>query len=680
MIGLIIFTSVSCDLSVSLGEGDLKIYLDNSSRNSSLTWLPNIDMEINSYTFRGSGPTAENSFIVEGFTGLTFSKTALAAGDWEITIEGYNEAGTLVGTETIQITIQKDEETTATATLEPLSGIGELELSVQWTDSENRLQDPQVWVTINDSNGESIEGVSTPVQLENSGQSAFKTIENLPSRWYEVTVALYDGTTEDLKVLEWEGVYSCRIVAEESTPGNVTIPENEIDFGTGRASFLLEREMQDPFTISLTASQEVVRTGNSVTFSAEGSYNPTSAQFRWYVDGKKKIGETSETFTYTFDEGGAHTVSLFVEDNGVLIGSKKSFEIKSIQSIGSGGIHTFLLIDDGTIMTTGNNEKGQLGLGESFESTESISNFTYVPEITDVKAVSAGFKHSIILKNNGTIWATGQNDKGQLGLGNTIDQMTFTQVPDISGVKAISVGSDFTIIIKEDGTLWATGNNEYGQLGLGNTTDQTTFTQIIGISNVKAVSAKYGFTMILKEDGTVWATGKNENGQLGLGNTIDQTTFTQVQSISNVEAISVGSAFTMALKEDGTLWATGDNAKGQFGLGNTTNSITFIQIPSISDVKAISNGNHFSAILKDDGTVWVTGDNVYGALGLGDISNRYTFTKVSLSDVKEINAKGYRFMILKEDGTLWAAGYTLYGQLGFESDDMRQKVYIEVNY
>ena len=74
------------------------------------------------------------------------------------------------------------------------------------------------------------------------------------------------------------------------------------------------------------------------------------------------------------------------------------------------------------------------------------------------------------------------------------------------------------MILKNDGSLWATGNNTWGQLGTGDTNSIWTLTPVM-MSGVAAVSAGLGHTMILKNDGTLWATGYNYPGTLGTGDT-----------------------------------------------------------------------------------------------------------------------------------------------------------------
>lgn len=96
----------------------------------------------------------------------------------------------------------------------------------------------------------------------------------------------------------------------------------------------------------------------------------------------------------------------------------------------------------------------------------------------------------------------------------------------MSDVKAVAAGSYHTIILKNDGTLWATGSNSYGQFGNGTSTNQNTPAQIM--SNVEAAAAGYAHTMVLKTDGTLWAAGGNGRGQLGDGTVVERYSFVQI--------------------------------------------------------------------------------------------------------------------------------------------------------
>jgi alpha-tubulin suppressor-like RCC1 family protein len=113
-----------------------------------------------------------------------------------------------------------------------------------------------------------------------------------------------------------------------------------------------------------------------------------------------------------------------------------------------------------------------------------IGTFTQVPGITaaDVNALAVNDLSNFILKTDGTIWGAGSSSNGELGFGDSTegkaDKTTFTQVPGISGVTAIAVGSNTSIILKEDGTIWGTGNNGSSQLGLNHSDKVYEFTQL----------------------------------------------------------------------------------------------------------------------------------------------------------------------------------------------------------
>ena len=77
-----------------------------------------------------------------------------------------------------------------------------------------------------------------------------------------------------------------------------------------------------------------------------------------------------------------------------------------------------------------------------------------------------------------------------------------------------------SLILKNDGTLWSCGQNNYGQLGLGNYTNRTTFTQVtINIDNIKNINCESLHSFILKNDGTLLSCGNNYEGQLNRGST-----------------------------------------------------------------------------------------------------------------------------------------------------------------
>ena len=118
-----------------------------------------------------------------------------------------------------------------------------------------------------------------------------------------------------------------------------------------------------------------------------------------------------------------------------------------------------------------------------------------------VQAISAGGYHSMVLKLDGSLWATGNaywETSGEQG--SSADRSVFVKVVT-SGVQAVSAGFLFTLIVKTDGSVWATGDNRYGQLGDGSTTGRRSFVRVIS-SGAKAVAARSFHSMV-----SAWVDG-----------------------------------------------------------------------------------------------------------------------------------------------------------------------------
>ena len=89
----------------------------------------------------------------------------------------------------------------------------------------------------------------------------------------------------------------------------------------------------------------------------------------------------------------------------------------------------------------------------------------------------------VYLKSDGTVWATGMNTSGQLGDGTTTQRNNPVQVKNadgsgLSGVVGITAGQNHTVYLKSDGTVWATGSNTSGQLGDGTQSQRTNPVQV----------------------------------------------------------------------------------------------------------------------------------------------------------------------------------------------------------
>lgn len=141
-----------------------------------------------------------------------------------------------------------------------------------------------------------------------------------------------------------------------------------------------------------------------------------------------------------------------------------------------------------------------------------------IPTLSGVNSINAGFDYASVLKSDGTIWSWGRNLNGQLGDGTNVDQLSpIQQVQgNFSNVNKIFAEYNHTFAIKNDGTLWAWGQNTNNALGDGSSSGVHRYVPIQSIVLSEAVSFAAGahHTLALKNDGTVWSWGNNSSGQL----------------------------------------------------------------------------------------------------------------------------------------------------------------------
>ena len=279
--------------------------------------------------------------------------------------------------------------------------------------------------------------------------------------------------------------------------------------------------------------------------------------------------------------------------------------------------------------------------------------------------IAAGWALTVALKSDGTLWAWGYNDIGQLGDGTTNTRSSPEQIGTDNKWVSVAAGYDHTAALKSDGTLWAWGWNYYGQLGDGTTNSQSSPEQIGTDNKWVSVAPGYDHTVALKSDGTLWAWGYNGNGQLGDGTANSQSSPEQIGTDNKWVSVAAGFYHTAALKSDGTLWAWGYNGYGQLGDGTTNSRSSPEQIGTDNKWVSVAAGAYHTVALKSDGTLWAWGYNVYGQLGDGTTNSRSSPEQIGIDNKWVSVAAGfYHTVALKSDDTLWAWGYNGYGELG----------------
>jgi alpha-tubulin suppressor-like RCC1 family protein len=348
--------------------------------------------------------------------------------------------------------------------------------------------------------------------------------------------------------------------------------------------------------------------------------------------------------------------------------------LSASSKISGGYQHTLAVQTDGTVWAWGLNNVGQLGDGTRLTRLTPVQ----VTNLADVVAVVGGFAHSIALKADGTVWAWGWNIEGQLGDGTIIDRLTPIPVPNLAGVVTADAGDDHSLALKADGTVWAWGGNDSGQLGDGTTIDRLNPMQVSNIfGGVVNISAGDHHSLALKSDGTVWAWGRNNYGQCGVFKSTNTWAPVQVIGLAKAVAIGAGTSHSVAIKADGTVLMWGDNTSGMLGDGTQNDHVAplptlFKQSPA--GYTAMAAGAYHSYALKAGagGTVCSWGWNMFGQLGNGTASDTNTLAPEVISNlslVKELaGGSGTHSIALMGDGSAKAWGANNLGQVGDGTD------------
>jgi alpha-tubulin suppressor-like RCC1 family protein len=309
-------------------------------------------------------------------------------------------------------------------------------------------------------------------------------------------------------------------------------------------------------------------------------------------------------------------------------------------TIKAGSFHTIALKKDGSLWTWGYNETSHLKDGLSSLYDNSNAPFR-VGKYEDWATIAAGKNHSVAIKTDGSLWAWGDNEHGQLGDGTETARYVFLKIGTDNDWAIVAAGGNHTVALKTDGSLWAWGANGYGQLGDGSSFSyyvRNNPLKIVADNDWAAVAAGGEHTVALKTDGSLWAWGRNEYGQIGDDKRTMRDVPNRIGADNGWAVVSAGEKHTVALKKDGSLWAWGSNEYGQLGDGTMENSSTPVRIGANNNWTAVTAGSNHTVALKANGSLWAWGDNSVGQLGDG--ASKYTYRNTPIKIIDSVKVPG----------------------------------------
>lgn len=284
----------------------------------------------------------------------------------------------------------------------------------------------------------------------------------------------------------------------------------------------------------------------------------------------------------------------------------------AVRYLSAGGGHTCAILLNGTVRCWGKNDNGQVGVPNQVDQPFPLSVGGLS---TDNVSVSAGWSHTCALLLGGGVKCWGANGSGQLGNGGNTDTTAAVNVLGLSTeVRAISSGGAHTCALLTNGNVRCWGNNNSGQLGVGDNIARNTPTLVTGLSaTAVAIEAGAHHTCVLLNTGDVQCWGGNGDGQLGDGSTTSRVSPVRVNLSTRATAIAAGGfvgcdeastkcgSHTCAILDGGQVMCWGRNVNGQLG-NNTLQNAAFPQVvaavPNISiNAFAIDTGGGHTCML-----------------------------------------------------------------------------------
>jgi len=306
-----------------------------------------------------------------------------------------------------------------------------------------------------------------------------------------------------------------------------------------------------------------------------------------------------------------------------------------------------------SVFSFGMGMSGQLGHGDTANQLAPKK----IEGLSDIQAIAAGTNHSLALTKSGDVYSFGFGLFGRLGHGDTDSQLEPKKIEGLSDIQAIAAGDFHSLALTKSGDVYSFGNGMSGQLGHGDTANQLAPKKIEGLSDIQAIAAGGNHSLALTKSGEVYSFGMGNSGRLGHGDTDSQLEPKKIEDLSDIQAIAAGGNHSLALTKSGDVYSFGWGLHGQLGHGDTENQLTPKKIEDLSDIQAVAAGANHSLALTKSGEVYSFGRGNTGQLGHGDTEDQLTPKKIEgLKDIQAIAAGDFHSLALTKSGDVYSFG------------------------
>lgn len=320
---------------------------------------------------------------------------------------------------------------------------------------------------------------------------------------------------------------------------------------------------------------------------------------------------------------------------------------------------------------------------------EQLHKFAYAETLDTEQLIQAD------LEERGSVYVTGANERGQLGMGDLDNRRFFTPIPSLRGVGVVNVscGTDMAFAVTQEHDLYVWGGGGSGRTGINpnarkkgfalkpkNWLEPALVSDMTG-EECKDVAVGSSHCLALGRGGDCFVWGDNEAGQLGLGNFDNRMVITVNNSFPACKQVAAGANHSAILTVDDQIYIWGHGANGRLGTGESERVGAddrhkhFFPLPSIirsvESVQQISCGSDYTLAVGSTGA-WAWGSGSSGKLGLGDQHDRYEpvqIPKLKGRSVLQVVATTWfsmalvQFPPILQGGILYTWGSGYFGQL-----------------
>ena len=284
--------------------------------------------------------------------------------------------------------------------------------------------------------------------------------------------------------------------------------------------------------------------------------------------------------------------------------------------------------------------------------------------------LAAGEDHLLFTRADGSLWAAGADQSGQLGMEGGPRSLPAAVAAD-SAFARVSAGAGYSLALRADGSLWAFGKNASAQLGVERCESiaapvrmDTNIWLDAAAGNAVSLGIRADSALILWGDWKSLVTNAGlASGRRGRPRQIGAGAW---------KAISMGGNHALALRGDGSLWAMGADDAGQTGCSDSVAVRTLCPVAAPAEAgtegpmawTSVAAGDHFSLGIRADGSLWSWGDNTLGELGRGTFTDWEDMGRVGTDKWLAVSAGSRHVLALRADSTLWSWGGGGDGALG----------------